>query len=93
VAVWNGRAFRSYAATALGLGESGVRDVVCLPDGRIVLGGSHTGAVIYDPGTGTSKPVTGLPGSVLDLEVDRMVNPPTLHVATNGGAAAIRVLP
>jgi hypothetical protein len=94
VAVWNGHSFKSFGATSLGLGESGVRDVVCLPDGRVVLGGYHTGAVIYDPAKGTSKPVPGLPGgSVYDLEVDRMVSPPTLHVATDGGAAALRVLP
>jgi hypothetical protein len=94
VAVWDGHAFRSFAATALGLGESAVKDVACLPDGRVVLGGSHSGAVLYDPATSTSRPLPGLPGSgVQDLEVDRMVSPPTLHVATDGGAAAIRVLP
>jgi hypothetical protein len=94
VAVWDGHAFTSYPATALGLGGSAVRDVACLPDGRIVLGGYHTGAVVYDPAKKTSTPLSGLPGSdVWDLQVDPMVSPPTLHVATDGGAAAIRVLP
>jgi hypothetical protein len=94
VAVWNGKRFDTFAAGALGLGESAVRDVVCLPDGRIVLAGYRTGAVIHDPVKGTSRPVPGLPsGTVLDLEVDRMVSPPTLHVATDSGAAALRVLP
>jgi hypothetical protein len=94
VAVWDGHAFTSYRATALGLGESAVKDVVCLPDGRVVLGGYRTGAVVHDPAKKTSRPVPGLPGgAVLDLEVDRMVSPPALHVATDGGAAAIRVLP
>jgi hypothetical protein len=94
VAVWNGRRFDSFQATRLGLGESAVRDVACLPDGRVVLAGYTAGAVIWDPATGTSRPVPGLPsGAVLDLEVDRMVSPPTLHVATASGAAALRVLP
>jgi hypothetical protein len=31
--------------------------------------------------------------AVQSMELDRMVNPPTLHVATSTGAAAIRVLP
>jgi hypothetical protein len=30
---------------------------------------------------------------VLRIELDQMVSPPTLHVATWGGAAAIRKLP
>jgi hypothetical protein len=94
VAVWDGHAFTSFQATALGLGERAVKDVVCLPDGRIVLGSYHAGAVVYDPAKKTSTALPGLPGSgVSDLEVDRMVSPPTLHVATDGGAAAIRVLP
>ncbi len=94
VAVWNGRRFETFAAGRLGLGESAVKDVVCLPDGRLVLAGYRTGAVLYDPARGTSRPVPGLPsGTVLDLEVDRMVTPPTLHVATGSGAAALRVLP
>ena len=94
VAVWDGKSFQSFPATRLGLGESAVKDVACLPDGRVVLGGYGTGAVIWDPTKGTSQPVPGLPsGAILDLEVDRMVSPPTLHVATGWGAAALRVLP
>jgi hypothetical protein len=94
VAVWDGHAFTSFAATDLGLREAAVKDVVCLPDGRVVLGGYRTGAVVHDPATRTSKVLPGLPGSaVWDLEVDRMVKPPALHVATDGGAAALRMLP
>jgi hypothetical protein len=93
VAVWDGHAFTSYAATALGLGDSAVQDLACLPDGRVVLGG-RGGAVVYDPARHASVALTGLPGgTVRDVQVDRMVSPPTLHVATDGGAAAIRVLP
>lgn len=94
VAVWNGRSFRTFAAAALGLGGSAVKDLACLPDGRVVLASPTSGAVVFDPARNASKPVPGLPGGrVLDLEVDRMVSPPTLHVATDGGAAALRVLP
>lgn len=94
VAVWKGRSFDTFAATRLGLGEAAVRDIACLPDGRIALAGTHSGVVLYDPGTDTSKPLGGLPsGTILDLEVDRMVVPPALHVATDAGAAVLRVLP
>jgi hypothetical protein len=94
MAVWRGRSFETFAATSLGLGESSVRDVECLPDGRVALAGFSTGVVLYDPATRTSTRVPGLPsGTVLDLEVDRMVSPPSLHVATAGGAAVLRALP
>lgn len=94
VAVWSGKRFESFPAARLGLGEASVRDVVCLPDGRLVLAGHRTGAVIHDPAKGTSRPLPRLPsGTVLDLEVDRMVSPPALHVSTDAGAAVIRVLP
>jgi hypothetical protein len=44
---------------------------------------------------GRAKGTTpGLPsGTILDLEVDRMISPPALHVATDAGAAVLRVLP
>ncbi len=94
VAVWKGRSFETFAATRLGLGETAVRDIACLPDGRVVVAGYHSGVVLYDPRTGTSKQVPGLPsGTILDVEVDRMIDPPALHVATDAGAAVLRVLP
>lgn len=94
VAVWKGRSFDTFRAESLGLGESAVRDLECLPDGRLVIAGFGPGAVLHDPRTGASKPLDGLPGGAIqDLEVDRMVNPPALHVATAGGAAVLRVLP
>jgi hypothetical protein len=93
VAVWKGRSFDTFPAVRFGLGGS-VRDVVCLPDGRVALAGFHSGVVLHDPRTGGSTPVPGLPsGTILDLEVDRMVSPPALHVATDAGAAVLRVLP
>jgi hypothetical protein len=94
VAVWKGRSFDTFTAGQLGLGGSAVRDVVCLPDGRVALAGAGSGVVLHDPRTGASKAVPGLPsGTVLDLEVDRMIDPPSLHVATDAGAAVLRVLP
>jgi hypothetical protein len=97
VAVWDGRAFRTFRAEALGLGEAAVRDVACLPDGRLVLAGFTTGLAVHDPATGVTARVRaggGIPSDrVLALEVDRMADPPSLHVATSAGAAVLRVLP
>jgi hypothetical protein len=94
VAVWKGRSFDTFPASRFGLGGGAVRDVVCLPDGRVALAGQHSGVVLHDPRTGASTAVPGLPSAtILDLEVDRMVSPPALHVATSAGAAVLRVLP
>jgi hypothetical protein len=97
VASFDGSAFAYYGAQGMGLGEASVRDLVCLPDGRLVLGGFSTGLAIYDPATGTSKHIRaggGIPDDrITALELDRMASPPTLHVSTAGGAAALRILP
>ena len=74
-----------------------VRDMVALPDGRLVLGGDHTGLWLLTPSTLAVARVTagqGIPGNrVLRLELDTMVNPPALHVATDQGGATLRKLP
>ncbi len=92
-----GPGFTTYAAQDLGLGESSVADMVCLPDGRLVLAGFSTGLAIYDPATGTKKTIRagqGIPDDhVQALELDRMPSPPALHVATDSGATVLRVLP
>jgi hypothetical protein len=98
LAVWSGGPFQYLAAAQVGLSESGIKDVVCMPDGRLVVAGFTTGLSIYDPAKGTSTQVRASGGlipsdSIRQLEVDRMVSPATLHVATDGGAAAIRQLP
>ncbi|MFT3915856.1 MAG: WD40 repeat domain-containing protein [Anaeromyxobacteraceae bacterium] len=98
IAVWDGRTLTPYPPSAAGLAEAGVQDLACLPDGRLALAGARTGVVIWDPAKGTSAPVNAANGllpsdDVQSLEVDRMANPPTLHVATGAGAAALRVLP
>jgi hypothetical protein len=89
--------FTYYASSQLGLPETSVRDLVCMPDGRLVLAGFSSGLAIYDPKTGATQRITsgnGIPSDeILALEVDRMPNPPALHVATAGGAAVLRVLP
>ncbi|HEY6908910.1 MAG TPA: WD40 repeat domain-containing protein [Myxococcales bacterium] len=80
-----------------GMSESGVHDMVALPDGRLVLAGSNTGLVFWDPNTGRHTAMRagqGIPDDhVMGLELDTMVDPPALHVATGGGAAVIRVFP
>jgi len=81
----------------VGLSESDVRDMVALPDGRLVVAGLHSGLVIWDPVTGAKTPIRagqGIPSDrVLRLQLDTMVDPPALMVATAGGAAVLRVLP
>ncbi|HEX9242260.1 MAG TPA: WD40 repeat domain-containing protein, partial [Anaeromyxobacter sp.] len=65
VAVWDPAAwaFKTFDARTLGLAEQGVQDLVCLPDGRIVLAGVTSGAAVYDPASGASKPLAGLPSA------------------------------
>lgn len=97
VARWTGHHFDTWDATSLGLGDDAVQDIACLPDGRVVLAGATSGLVLYDPAANTSKAIRagqGIPSNhVIRLEVDRMTDPPALHVATAGGAAILRVLP
>jgi hypothetical protein len=94
VAVWDGKAFRTFPASSLGLGGSAVRDVACLPDGRVVLASFYSGAVIWDPAKKSATALPGLPSATITrVEVDRMVDPPTVYVSTDAGGAAVRVLP
>jgi hypothetical protein len=89
--------FRYYTTAEVGLPERPVRDLVCLPDGRLAIANPYAGVVLWDPSSGASTPLragSGLPSDVvLALELDAMPSPPTLHVATASGAAALRVLP
>ncbi len=60
--------------------------------------GTDSGAVSTGPGpwpvANVNTSVGSIPGgSIQMLELDRRVSPPTLHVATEQGAAALRVLP
>jgi hypothetical protein len=98
VAAWDGKRVEYFTGPAVGIPEARVRDVACLPDGRLVFAGFTTGLSVYDPASRTSKTIRAQGGlipsdDVLSLEVDRMVDPPTLHVATASGAAALRQLP
>jgi hypothetical protein len=81
----------------IGMAESTVRDMLALPDGRLVFVGPTTGLTIWDPVKGTHVSIRsgqGIPDDhVLGMELDNMVNPPALHVSTWGGAAVLRKLP
>ena len=91
--------FDYYSPTSeLGMVETSVRDMVALPDGRLVFAGPNSGIVFWDPKTkrvtGRMRSGTGLPSDrVRRLEVDTMVDPPVLHVSTQLGATSIRILP
>jgi len=55
---------------------------------------SFSAVVLWDPAGKRHVAVAGLPnGTVQRVELDLRVSPPSLHVATEQGAAALRVLP
>jgi len=98
VAVFNGRAFQTFDPISdIGMGETNVRDLIALPDGRLVLAGPTTGLVLWNPDTRQSLSLRApdwLPDDrVQRLELDTMVSPPALHISTNTGATVLRVLP
>jgi hypothetical protein len=98
IAVWDGKRFSYFDPMAnAGMAEANVRDLIALPDGRIVLAGPNTGLVFWNPASGSHVALRagqGIPDDhVLRLELDQMVDPPALHVATAGGAASLRVWP
>jgi hypothetical protein len=79
IASWVPGRFTYHAPADLGLPERSVRDLVCLPDGRLVLAGFETGLALYDPKTGATSRITsgnGIPSDEIQaLEVDRMASP------------------
>jgi hypothetical protein len=81
----------------VGLPQSDVRDMIALPDGRLVVAGLQGGLVIWDPATGNRVSLGAAQGisddRVTRLQLDTMVDPPALQIATRGGAAVLRVLP
>jgi hypothetical protein len=98
VAVWNGKAFTPFDPIAdLGMEERVVKDLLALPDGRLLLAAPNTGLTLYDPTTGTHQNLQApqfLPDNkVKRLELDTMVSPFTVHVSTDTGATRLRVLP
>ncbi len=92
----NGK-FAYYSPFQAGMSQQDVQDLVGLPDGRLVLAGAGSGLVFWEPTTGTKQTVhagQGIPDDgVWQLELDTMVEPPALHVATNGGVAVLRQFP
>ena len=100
IAVWDGKTFTTYDPTsaAVGMTENRTRDLIVLPDGRIVLAGFTTGLVLWNPATGAHTALNHAAGwipddNILRIELDAMVMPPALHVSTNAGAAVIRNFP
>jgi len=98
LAYWDGQNFHYFDPMLdAGMAEEDIRDLLALPDGRLVLAGATTGLVFWNPQTGQHQSLSGpanLPDDhVFRLELDQMVSPPALHVATYGGAASLRALP
>lgn len=98
LAAWDGKTFRYFDPQRdAGMAESDIRDMVALPDGRLVLAGASTGLVFWNPQTGARSSLRAgadLPDDhVLRLKLDLMVAPATLYVATYGGVLALRKLP
>jgi len=98
IASFDGRRFTYYDPIHdAKMRESNVVDMLALPDGRLVLASEGSGLTFWDPVKRTSVPMgagQGIPDDhVVRLELDTMVTPPALHVATRGGAAVLRVLP
>ena len=80
-----------------GMAEQNVKDMLALPDGRLVLAAPNTGLTLWDPVTGKRSSIRvgqGIPDDgILRIQLDTMVDPPALQVATRGGATVLRVLP
>ncbi len=98
LAAWDGKSFRYFDPRRdAGMAEDDIRDMVALPDGRLVLAGTRTGLVFWNPQTGARTSLRAgatLPDDhIFRLKLDSMVNPPTLYVSTSGGVAALRSLP
>ncbi|HEY6908912.1 MAG TPA: WD40 repeat domain-containing protein [Myxococcales bacterium] len=98
LAAWDGKAFRYFDPQRdAGLPESDIRDMVALPDGRLVIAGQSSGLVFWNPQTGAHAALRAGPDlpddHVFRLELDTMVSPPALYVATFAGAAALRNFP
>jgi hypothetical protein len=93
LASFDGKTFHYFTLGAAGVSRA--RDLIALPDGRLAIA-SSAGISLWDPSTGKTTQLAGssLPSNdVLRLELDTSVEPPSLHVATSGGAAVLRVLP
>jgi hypothetical protein len=98
LASWKrGESFTYHSTSALGFPDPSIRALAALPDGRIAVAHPAAGVAIWDPATNDVKRIragSGLPSDdVQSMELDLMVSPPTLHVATGAGAAALRILP
>jgi hypothetical protein len=98
IASWKDWKFTCYDPIQdAGMVEQNVRDMLLLPDGRLVVAGPKSGLTFWDPATGkhtSMRAGQGIPDDrVLRIQLDMMVDPPALQVATKGGAAVLRVLP
>jgi hypothetical protein len=60
LAVWAGKTFQYFDPMRdAGLGDADVRDLIALPDGRLVLAGTTSGMVFWNPQTGAHTALRG----------------------------------
>ena len=98
LASFDGRQFKYFdPVQQIGMDTNAIWDMLALPDGRLVLATQSSGLTLWNPATGATQHIragSGLPSDhVTRIELDTMVNPPALHVATAGGATVLRQLP
>ncbi|HEX4386057.1 MAG TPA: WD40 repeat domain-containing protein [Myxococcales bacterium] len=97
LASFDGHHFTYFTPASVGMSEETVRDLIALPDGRLVIASLNTGLVIWNPSTGQHTAIhagQGIPSDrIYRMELDMMVSPPALHVSTASGAATLRVFP
>ncbi len=96
IASFDGKSFTYYPVSQTGASGT-IADMVALLDGRLAIGTQGGGVTLWNPATGASASLRAGKGladnAVNRMELDKMVDPPVLHVSTATGASAIRVFP
>jgi hypothetical protein len=83
------RAITILDPVALGFPTASIKDMVALPDGRLVVAPSRNGLCVWTPSTNAKTCYTtaqGMPSNTVNaLWVDTMVSPPAVYAATMSG--------
>lgn len=65
-------------------------DMVAMPDGTLAIAVLDAGLYRYNPATGVTSQVQGVPAHINMLYLDKLVNPAALYVATDQGFTVVR---